>query len=108
MLHMKIDIVPFGQEEGRRKIYELFIVNTGAIAAQPGWANYEIYLTDPRFMKTPRIADAYTRHLRSNGAEHLVQQSIAALKFVKKIGESKDDSPELSTGVDVPSANNKE
>lgn len=49
MLEIKIDLVPFGQEEGRKQIHNLFIGNVGK--AYGSTFKYKAWKRDPRFLK---------------------------------------------------------
>lgn len=77
MLHVKIDIVPFGEEEGREQIKELYIANVGRVDGDV--CKYDVYLKDPRFMKK-RVVDGTYEHARADGAFICVEKAIASLE----------------------------
>lgn len=82
MLHVKIDLVPFGQDNDRRQISEIYIGNVGY--ATKGKTKYHVYLEDPRKGPVRQvIPDAVALHKREDGAEVLVMLAIKALKRKK-------------------------
>lgn len=84
MIHVKIDLVPFGQEEGRKTISDLFICNEGDGGG--GWHMYGVYKKDPRFK---RESLATVPHRREEGCDKLVALALTALT-------DDDDGPEAA------------
>lgn len=86
MLHCMIDLVPFGNEEGRRQIWEVYIGNNGEVDYMDIY-DYVIYLKDPRMKgkKKRPSPDATCHHSRADGAAVLIAKAIQALKEKGKI-----------------------
>ena len=83
MIHVKVDLVPFGEEDGRRQISEIYIGNIGQEMA--GKCRYAVYLEDPRG-KIPRPKpDTKVYHSRQEGVEILIGIALKSLKRKKKI-----------------------
>lgn len=82
MLHVKIDIVPHGVEEGRDTMLELFIGNDGT--GPPDIGNYDVYISDPRGKPYPRNErdgwigriERHPRHGIHRGRNELVQKAL--------------------------------
>lgn len=72
MLHIKIDLVPFGHEEDRYQLSELFIVNVGRVLEDR--FEYKVYKKDPRFNKRNRAKVVV--HDRKDGAEVLCKRAL--------------------------------
>lgn len=83
MLHVKIDLVPFGQEDGRRQISEIFIGNFGKL--QSGEYRYAVYRKDPRPNGDFDKFDVVVFHNREDGCEVLTMKAIKKLKEEKLI-----------------------
>lgn len=77
MLHVKIDLVPFGHEDNRKQISEIFIANVGVNG--DGSVNYYVWKKDPRFPANPRKPDAKCKHKREDGCDILVMKAIEEL-----------------------------
>lgn len=83
MLHIKIDLVPFGEEAQRKQIQELFIANMGRIS--PIHYEYYVWTEDPRD-KQPRPEPLVSvDHHRDDGAWILVKKALEALEHNGKV-----------------------
>jgi hypothetical protein len=83
MLHVKIDLVPFGQEEGRRQILDLYIANVGRIS--PIHHEYHVWCEDPRGVQPRPEPLVSVDHMRDDGAWILVKKCIEALEHNGKV-----------------------
>jgi len=87
MLEVKIDLVPFGREEGRQTIAALFIWNVGRI--EDDLCEYLASEVDPRNLKYAKNKPVMVRHHRSDGAWALVE---AVREKMKTAGNRNDES----------------
>ena len=83
MLHVKVDLVPFGQEDGRRQILELYIANMGRIS--PIHYEYHVWTEDPRGKELRPEPAVAVDHSRDDGAWILVKKCIEALEHNGKV-----------------------
>jgi hypothetical protein len=78
VLEIKIDLVPMGQEEGRKQIENMFIANVGH--AYGSTFKYKAWIRDPRFLKTPAQKEkhciATVLHDQNESAWKLVQEVL--------------------------------
>ncbi len=78
MLRVKIELVPFGQEEGTRTLHTAYIGNVGGdseIGVYDAWLD-----VDPRgFLPRPSPHAHIPRYKRARGAAVLTQKVLALL-----------------------------
>lgn len=78
MLHVKVDLVPFGEESGRTKILDMYIANVGRIS--PIHYEYHVWTEDPRALEAIPEPLVSVHHCRDDGAWILVKKCIEALE----------------------------
>ena len=77
MLRIRIEIVPYGQEEDKYQIEEINIANVGGDKYK---ANYEVYLNnDPRLTPKPKYDILLKKYHRQKGARELVRTALNKL-----------------------------
>jgi hypothetical protein len=85
VLRIKLEIVPFGQEESTYSINEIFITNKGTDGLLPKdeegstWRYYHVSEHDPRFPVNKTKPKYIIEHKREDGALVLLEKAIAVL-----------------------------
>lgn len=77
MLRVKIELVPFGDDNGAKTIHTLYIGNMGGT---PETANYDAWLdVDPRQVPRPAPHGEVRNYERAQGAPRLVRHALEAV-----------------------------
>lgn len=92
MMKVITEIHPYGSEERKYLIRELYIANTGLQSVATGKTIYNVWLNDPRGVSPRPKRDCEVRHLREDGDLILVAKCSAKLgKMINNL----EDHPEL-------------
>lgn len=74
MIHLKIDLVPVGHEEGREQISEFYIHNVGRLEGD--LCKYKICKKDPRFPANKKQETVEVEHYREDGVDVLIALAL--------------------------------